>query len=117
MAAKLVVAVRTDLDLGKGKLAAQVGHACVDAALAAQVKRPREFGDWMDHGQPKVVVKVGSLKELQDLVGTARGRNLLVHTITDAGRTQVDPGTMTCAAFGPADGGLLDTITGHLKLW
>ena len=30
---KLVVLVRTDLDMGKGKMAAQVGHASVECAL------------------------------------------------------------------------------------
>ena len=116
MSYKLVVAVRTDLDMGRGKLAAQVGHASVEAALAAKSRRPRAFEEWFASGQPKVVVKVASLKELTELISTASHRDVPVHVIKDAGRTQIDPGTVTCCGFGPAEEGVLDSITGHLKL-
>jgi PTH2 family peptidyl-tRNA hydrolase len=54
MAAKLSVVVRTDLDMGRGKIAVQVAHAAVTAALAAQ--GGSDFADWLADGQPKVVL-------------------------------------------------------------
>lgn len=116
MVVKLVVAVRTDLDMGRGKMAAQVGHASVEAALSSKAKRPRDFDGWMASGQQKVVVKVGSMKELTDLLAIASSKGIAMHPIRDAGHTQVEPGTMTCCAFGPAEEGALDAVTGHLKL-
>ena len=58
---KQVIVVRTDLEMGKGKIAAQVGHACV---LGAENVR-RSNHDWFDEwwkGQEKIVVKVTSLR-------------------------------------------------------
>lgn len=51
------------------------------------------------------------------MVREARAQGIIAEAIRDAGRTQLMPGTMTAAAFGPAPSAQLDTITGHLKLY
>jgi PTH2 family peptidyl-tRNA hydrolase len=114
MTTKLAVVVRTDLGMGRGKIAAQVAHAAVGAVLA------NPGGDdvraWLRDGQPKVVLKVTSAGQLQDVVRRGRAAGLPVELVNDAGRTQVTPGTVTCCALGPADSGRIDAVTGDLAL-
>ena len=43
---KQVIAVRTDLGMGKGKIAAQVGHACVMGAEHVRKSHPEWFQTW-----------------------------------------------------------------------
>ena len=72
---KMIIVVRRDLDLGKGKMAAQVAHAAVSLALHSMKKDKRIFRQWLDQGQKKVVVRVDDLKglyELKDGVPAAR---------------------------------------------
>ncbi len=114
MAAKLVVIVRTDLGMGRGKLAAQVAHAAVVAALAAQ--RSGDFETWLGEGQPKVVLGVSDGEQLVAVAAAADAAGLPVHVIRDAGRTQLAPGTATCCAIGPADNARVDAVTGGLSL-
>lgn len=114
MAHKLVLVVRTDLDMGRGKIAAQVAHAAVAAALAAQ--HGRDFRGWLLEGQPKVVLKVGSAAELSQIAADALAAGLAAEIIRDAGRTQLEPGTLTCCAIGPAENSRVDAITGGLAL-
>ncbi len=63
---KQVIVVRTDLDMGKGKIAAQVGHASVLGAEHVRKSHPEWFKEWWT-GQEKVVVKVSGIKELQEI--------------------------------------------------
>jgi peptidyl-tRNA hydrolase, PTH2 family len=64
----------------------------------------------------KAVLKVKSEKELIDLIKKARELRILTTAIRDAGKTQVDPNTLTCCGFGPDNVNKLDKLTGHLKL-
>ncbi|MGI8610286.1 MAG: aminoacyl-tRNA hydrolase [Candidatus Dormibacteria bacterium] len=114
MAYKLVIAVRTDLGMSLGKTAAQVAHAAVAAALSAA--GTPELPAWLEDGQGKLVVRVGSLEALMEKVDEARGKGLRATVIADAGRTELDPGTQTCAAFGPAADEVLAPVTGQLPL-
>lgn len=116
MAHKLVVCVRTDLGMGKGKIAAQVGHASVKAALDAKRNAAKTFDAWKRSGQQKVVVKVDGLDDLEAIERTARDAGLPTARVSDAGRTQIDPGTSTCLAVGPAASDKIDAVTGHLSL-
>lgn len=114
VATKLALVVRTDLDMGRGKIAAQVAHAAVAAVLAglggAVLHR------WLEDGQPKVVLKVPDAAALDDVIGQARARGLPVEPVHDAGRTQVAAGTLTCCAIGPAPTDLIDAVTAELPL-
>jgi len=112
---KQVIVVRTDLGMGKGKIAAQVGHACVLAAENVRKSHPDWFDEWWT-GQEKIVVKVENLKELEEVKKHAIDLGVPWSEVTDAGHTQIAPGTTTCISLGPAPEDLVDKITGDLKL-
>ncbi len=113
---KVVVLVRTDLDMGKGKIAAQVGHASVDLALRARDKDKKAFDSWMMSGQKKVVLKVANMEEMVRYMNEARSYGIYTSMICDAGRTQIAPGSATCVGLGPAPCSDLDKVTGGLKM-
>jgi PTH2 family peptidyl-tRNA hydrolase len=113
---KLVVVVRQDLRLSQGKLAVQVAHAAVACALEAKTRRSKWFKPWWDEGQRKVVVKVPGYNDLLGLRDAAGRRGLVTQLITDAGLTEVPPGTPTCLGIGPGPEELMDEVPGHLQL-
>ena len=112
---KQVIVVRTDLGMGKGKIAAQVGHACVLGAENVRKSHPDWFSKWWG-GQAKIVLKVNSESELQAIKQDAIEMGLPWAEVTDAGHTQIAPGTFTCLSIGPAPEEQIDKITDELKL-
>ena len=113
---KLVIAVRSDLELSKGKLAVQVAHAAVMAALDAKGKHRKWFSEWYAEGQKKVVVRGGALHDIHSLRTKARSVGLTTALVEDAGLTELPPGTVTCLGIGPGPNAIMDPVTGHLKL-
>ena len=113
---KQVVVVRKDLDMGTGKIAAQVGHACVLGAERVRKSHPGWYTQWEQSGQEKVVVKVTSLEELEQVKKHAISLDLPWSEVTDAGHTQIEPGTVTCISIGPAPEATVDKVTKDLKL-
>lgn len=112
-----MIVVRSDLGMGKGKVAAQVAHAALDAADMAKRKHPDWYESWREQGQAKVVVKTdGGEQALEELQRQARSLGLPVSLIQDRGLTQVEPGTATCLGIGPGPSGEIDKVTGKLKL-
>jgi len=110
---KQTTAVRTDLGMGDGKLAAQVAHASLKAYENAD---PSAADDWKRMGATKVVVSVGSEDELLGLEREARAANLPHALVRDAGRTQIESGTATALGVAPAADDKVDAVTGDLKL-
>lgn len=113
---KQVIVMRADLRMGKGKIAAQAGHAAVSAAEEARKHFQRWWKAWLDEGQCKIAVKVNSEADLLKLEDMARQYNLPYALISDRGLTQLEPGTITCLAIGPAPSPEVDKLTGKLTL-
>lgn len=127
---KQVIILRKDLNLRKGKCVAQGGHAVAGAILGQSIsmkslsKSTKEIGlvltgdmlEWIRTGMKKVCLGCDSLEQLMDLFQRAKAAGLPAYTVTDAGHTEVEPGTITCIGIGPAEDSRIDQITGQLKL-
>ncbi|CAL8277740.1 unnamed protein product [Arctogadus glacialis] len=114
---KMILVVRNDLKMGKGKVAAQCSHAAVSAYKQTLRRNPELLKQWEYCGQPKVVLKAPDEDTLMDLLRHAKEVGLPVSIIQDAGRTQIAPGSRTVLGVGPGPADLVDKVTGHLKLF
>jgi peptidyl-tRNA hydrolase, PTH2 family len=113
---KQVIIVRRDVNMGTGKIAAQVAHAAVMGAEKVKTLRREWFNSWFAAGQAKVVVKVKNVEELMDVKRRAEELYLPVVQVQDSGLTQIPSGTTTCIGIGPAPSELIDKVTFELKL-
>ena len=113
---KQVLVVREDLRMGRGKVAAQCCHASIGAFKRLWRRRDAALLRWDECGQTKVVLGVGSLEELHAILAKAQELGVGHYLVSDAGRTQVEPGTQTVLAVGPAPVSTVNSVTGHLKL-
>lgn len=113
---KQVIAIRADLGMSRGKLAVQVAHASVMAALEAMKRKREWFEEWLSTNQKKVVVKVNGERELLEVYERAIGLGLPTSIVRDAGLTELPPGTLTAVGIGPAPDAEVDKVTGGLKL-
>lgn len=113
---KQAIIVRTDLELGKGKLAGQVAHASVAGYRKVLAHFPDVARKWEEEGEKKVVLKISGEKEMLTLFEKAKDAGIPAALIHDAGLTQIKPGTSTCFSMGPWKEEEIDKITSELKL-
>ena len=129
---KQVIVVRKDLNMRKGKIAAQVAHAAMMFLVTKMYRTVLGNQEWHSRfdtfvtdvqrqwleGQfTKVVPYCNSEAELRDLIQKAQDAGIVVHECMDNGLTEFHGvKTLTCAAFGPDLPSVLDPITGHLSL-
>jgi PTH2 family peptidyl-tRNA hydrolase len=103
---KMVLLVRTDLQMGKGKVAAQCAHAALSCYEVAKTKS-QETRDWLDHweseGVAKITLKCPDEDEMIRLQKEARKVGLVAKSIHDAGRTQIAAGSRTVLGIGPGN--------------
>ena len=136
---KMMIVMRRDLKMRKGKIAAQAGHACVEAVLTALKKENRlndikessdgvelnhnektntPLSEWFHYGCAKVCVYVDSEAELLEIARVATERGFLTAIITDAGLTEFHGiPTKTCLALEPLPCDIADELTEHLNLY
>ena len=115
---KMVIVVRIDIPMGRGKIGAQCAHAALECYRKSTSigSNQRVCNSWLLFGQPKVVLKISSEKELLSLAQKSRDSGLVTAIIRDAGRTQLEPGTISVLGIGPAPANVVDQITSSLKL-
>ena len=111
---KLIIVVRTDLKMTPGKVAAQACHACLGAY---RLSIPKTVQDWTNQGESTICLSVDSDEVLDAVLMSAFSACLIVSAQHDAGRTEVESGTRTCAAIGPDFNRKIDPVTRSLKLY
>ncbi|QSG12916.1 Peptidyl-tRNA hydrolase [Halapricum desulfuricans] len=111
---KQAIVARTDLNMGEGKLAAQVAHASLSAYEDATARARNE---WKGSGQKKIVLQADGESRLFELAEKAETEGIPHAIVRDAGHTQLDPGTVTALAVGPAADDRVDAVTGDLRLY
>ncbi|KAF4572687.1 hypothetical protein EYR36_007197 [Pleurotus pulmonarius] len=92
-------------------------HATLACYKALVKKNPQLVKHWERTGQAKIALKAKSEDQLLELEAIAKSLNLCARSIQDAGHTQVDPGTRTVLAIGPAPVELINQVTGKLRLF
>lgn len=115
MTLKQVIIIRTDLGMGCGKKCAQAAHASLEAFLKTKQKDDFAAEQWLKQGMPKIVVRADSEKEILELFEKAK-RTMPCALIKDAGRTQIQAGSITALAIGPWPEQEIDKLTKPLKL-
>jgi PTH2 family peptidyl-tRNA hydrolase len=113
---KQVIIVRKDIKMGTGKLAAQVGHAAVMSYLETTKVNNKIAEEWLNTGGKKIVLKVENEESLRKLFGAFKYKKIPCALITDAGLTQLPPGTVTALGVGPWATRELNPLTSMLKL-
>ena len=134
-----MIVMRRDLKMRKGKIAAQSGHACVEAILRtlarddllqkmsfdAEGMPVLDGGDdskpvvqWFMNGEAKICVYVDSEEALLNIHKQAEEAGFVSALICDAGMTEFhgEP-TLTCLAIEPLPSELIDPITAGLPLY
>lgn len=110
---KQVIIVRGDVDMSCGKAVAQGAHASV---LAVRDASDDAVQSWLsDSAGTKITLAADSEDELRSLIESAD--DLPTGIISDLGRTEIETGTTTAGAIGPASEDEIDAITGHLNLY
>jgi len=110
---KQVILVRTDLKMGKGKIATQAAHAAIGAFKLVDEEIVKK---WEKEGGKKIVLKVKDEKELLQIYKKVKKERIPCFLVRDAGLTQLKAGTITALGIGPVEEERIDKITGRLKL-
>lgn len=134
---KQVIVVRKDLNMRKGKIAAQAAHASTKVFFDRMTKldgyryvggvnlngeslvlnTTPEMMYWIENTFDKICVSVDSESGLDALYGAAVDVGIPCAMIVDCGKTEFNGvATKTCIAIGPDHAEKIDLITGGLPL-
>ena len=110
---KQCLIIRSDVKMSCGKKCAQLAHGAVGAYEKTDKITQKK---WFNEGMKKVVLKVPTLRAMYEIKTNAEMAGIATSLIIDAGRTEIEPGTVTALGLGPARSEDLDKITGDLQL-
>jgi PTH2 family peptidyl-tRNA hydrolase len=113
--------INDDLKMSKGKIASQSAHAILDVHRF-MLSNGMENKAWTNHGEKIVVLRASEViirqlvAEYGEPIINKKKDKLNVFPIYDAGRTEVDPGSLTVLATTPITDSSKPDILRILKL-
>lgn len=113
---KQVIIIRTDLGMEKGKTVAQGAHASLMSYFEAEKTDKKIAREWLETGEKKIVLKVENEESLKKFHAAFEYKGIPSALVTDAGLTQLPPGTVTALGVGPWRSKEMNPITSMLKL-
>ncbi len=130
----MVIVIRRDLNMRKGKMCSQASHASmafltkdgfvgqvyndnVFINIELGINHLDEIDHWLENSFRKICVYVNSEEELEALHQKALDNGMISHMIEDNGATEFNGvKTKTCIAIGPHYDEKFIGITDHLPL-
>lgn len=109
-----VFLVRKDLKMGRGKEAAQCGHAILGLFHNISHGDHKVCSYYYDVNFPKLFFYVENEEQMDDYRAMALGNNLCACKIRDAGRTQIAAGSATVLGIGPVPKSEVSSLFGSL---
>lgn len=121
---KLVIIMRNDLNMRKGKMIAQGGHAVqyimkkyMEASHNVDTPEDlelwRKVGRWIAGDSKKIVLQADN-SQIQEILNNCKG--IKTTSVVDKGYTDIPENTLTCIALGPDEDESIDKYTRDLKL-
>jgi PTH2 family peptidyl-tRNA hydrolase len=113
---KQAIIIRSDLEMGKGKTAAQAAHASLMSYFEAEKVNKETAAEWLATGEKKIVLKIEGEEALKKFYEAFRFKKIPCALVSDAGLTEIPPGTKTALGIGPWKSSEIDILTRGLKL-
>jgi PTH2 family peptidyl-tRNA hydrolase len=113
---KQAIIIRSDLEMSRGKTAAQAAHASLMSYFEAERQDKNIAKEWLDTGEKKIVLKVSDEESLVKLYNAFKFKKVPCALVTDAGLTEIPPGSKTALGIGPWKSEEIDMFTKQLKL-
>jgi PTH2 family peptidyl-tRNA hydrolase len=111
---KQVIIVRTDLNMRKGKVAAQVAHA--STMILYNHFGSDKITKWLEDNYKKIVVGCRDEQELFKIKDLCNQNNIPNFLVQDLGLTEFSNKTYTCIGVGPDQDKIIDSICKDYKL-
>jgi PTH2 family peptidyl-tRNA hydrolase len=111
----MVLLIRQDLKMRRGKMGAQFGHGSLGAFLKVAKHYPPLGMAWAEGNSIKKFFYVPNQDEMERIEELARERGYLTKIIADAGRTQIEAGSLTVLAIAPVPLDDVKTLVQGLK--
>ena len=113
---KQAIIIRNDLEMSRGKLVAQGSHASLMSYFEAEKTDKGVAMRWINEGEKKIVLKVQDEESLIKLHKAFQYNGVPCALVSDAGLTELPPGTRTALGVGPWKSEEIDKFTDKLKL-
>ncbi len=117
---RMYILINNSVKMSTGKVVAQAGHGVSEMTEILIQRQPQKWKLYKSHNQPKISLKCPEvvLKSLLDQYGNSRANNdIFCVSVIDAGRTQIEPGTLTAIVFSPMSKACAPKEFDNLKLY